>query len=347
VRAVVLNGPHDVAVERIDDPTLTGDDGIIVAVDRTAICGSDLHYYEGHMGHTAGIRLGHEFLGEVVEAGPEVRSLRRGDRVFVSGVVGCGRCGPCAHGDPVRCDVGWQAFGTTPALPGGQAELVAVPAADAYARTVPEGLTTEQAVLLTDVLPTAHIGVTRADVRPGSTVAVVGLGPVGTLAVELALLFGAARVLAIDVVPERLSNAARLGAEPIDATAGDVVAQVRDRTAGKGAPCVVEAVGSDATLRDALLMCAVEGTVSVIGVNLNMQFPLPLAVLFSRNITVRTATASVPTTWPALIPLLQAGRLRPDDVFTHRLPLSAAAEAYATFAGRVDGCMKVLLDASA
>jgi 2-desacetyl-2-hydroxyethyl bacteriochlorophyllide A dehydrogenase len=346
MRAVVLQGPEDVRVEQVDDPVLPGPDGAVVRVERAAICGSDLHLYHGKLGEP-GVCLGHEFIGEVVEVGADVRGSRVGDRVLVSGITACGRCPGCRAGNPVLCVSGPRVFGTDLTLPGGQAEAVAVPSADFCMLTVPDGVTTEQAVLLTDILPTGYLGAQRAGIRPGDTVAVIGQGPVGTLALQCALLHGAARVIAIDRVPERLANASRLGATTVDASNGDAVAQVLELTGGRGANAVIEAVGSDPTVTDALMMCAPEGTVSVIGVNLRMDFPFPLALALLRNLTFRVTFATIPATWAALVPLLQAGRLEPDDVFTHRLPLSEAAHAYDVFANRRDGCLKVLLDPTA
>jgi 2-desacetyl-2-hydroxyethyl bacteriochlorophyllide A dehydrogenase len=264
--------------------------------------------------------------------------------VLVSGVTACGRCAGCRAGNPVLCVGGPQVFGTSAALPGGQAEAVAVPAADFCMLAIPDAITTEQAVLLTDILPTGYIGASRANIRPGATVAVIGQGPVGTLAAQCAQLFGAARVIAVDKVPERLANAERLGAIPVDASGGDAAAQVMELTGGRGAESVIEAVGSDATVTDALNMCAAEGTVSMIGVRISFDYPFPLALALFRNLTFRVALAAIPSTWSALVPLLESGRLRPDDVFTHRLGLSQAAEGYDLFDRRADGCLKVLLD---
>ena len=217
MRATVLEGPRTVTVENVPDPVLPGPEGVIVTVERTAICGSDLHlYHDAPTG--AGIRLGHEAIGTVAEVGPHVRSLRPGDRVLVSGVIGCGICTACLAGQPNVClDDKNAAFGTMPDLPGGQAEAMAVPFADLFALPIPEGIADEEAVLLTDILPTGYLGALRADIQPGATVVVVGLGPVGIMALQCASLFGPARILAVDVVPERLARAERLGAEPIDA----------------------------------------------------------------------------------------------------------------------------------
>ncbi|HVF32577.1 MAG TPA: alcohol dehydrogenase catalytic domain-containing protein [Acidimicrobiales bacterium] len=347
MRAVVLQGKNEVSVEDVPDPELPGPDGAIVKVDRTAICGSDLHLYHGQIG-AQGVRLGHEFVGTIEEAGSAVSRHRVGDRVLVSGVIGCGKCPPCRLGDPVVCTGGMpgKVFGTGPDLHGGQAEAVAVPGADLWALPIPEDVTTEQAVLLTDILPTGYLGAQRADISPGDTVVVIGLGPVGVFALQCAQLFGPARVLAVDTIPDRLARAAELGAEPIDASQGGTVPQVLAATGGLGADAVIEAVGADASITDALFACRAGGTVSVVGVNLNFQFPFPVPLALMRRLTFRVTLASIPSTWSALVPLIQSGRLHPEDVFTHRLGLSQAADAYRTFDQKLDGVLKVLLDPS-
>jgi alcohol dehydrogenase len=260
-------------------------------------------------------------------------------------VIGCGRCGPCLAGMVVACENnGVQVFGTSPDLPGGQAEAVAVPSADASVIKIPEAITTEQAVLLTDILPTGYLGAQRADITPGDTVVVIGLGPVGVFALQCAQLFGPARILAVDMVPDRLARAAELGAEPIDASDGNTVAKVFEATGGRGAPAVIEAVGSDQTMSDAIMCASPGGTVSVVGVNINFAFPFPVPVALYKALTFRVTLASIPSTWSALFPLVASGKLHPEDVFTHRLGLSQAAEGYRIFDAREDGVLKVLLD---
>jgi alcohol dehydrogenase len=344
MRATVLEGPRDIRVEDVPDPVLPGPEGVIVTVERTAICGSDLHLY--HDAPTGvGIRLGHEVIGTVAESGPHVRSLKPGDRVLVSGVIGCGVCRPCLAGQPNVCRAGKSAaFGTVPDLPGGQAEAMAVPFADLFALPIPEGVADDEAVLLTDILPTGYLGALRASIRPGSTVAVVGLGPVGIMALQCAELFGPARILAIDMVPERLARAEALGAEPIDARDAPGSAQVLEATGGWGADSVIEAVGADATVLDALSCVATGGTVSIVGVNLSMELPFPMGLVFLKSLTVRTVFAPIPGTWPSLVPLVQSGRLALGGTFTHRMGLSQAAQAYELFDSRTDGVLKVLLD---
>jgi 2-desacetyl-2-hydroxyethyl bacteriochlorophyllide A dehydrogenase len=347
MRAVVLRGERDIVVEDVPDPTLPGPDGLILRVDHTAICGSDLHLYHGPM-TVPGAHLGHEFVGTVEEVGPTVRTVRRGDRVLVSGVIGCGVCVACRAGDVVVCQTaGTKVFGTSLELAGGQAEAVAVPAADASVLVIPEGISDEQAVLLTDILPTGYLGALRADITPGDVVVVIGLGPVGVFALQCAQLHGPSRILAVDVVPDRLARAAELGAEPIDASDGNTVAKVYDATGGRGAQAVIEAVGSDQTINDAILCAAPGGTISVVGVNLNLAYPFPMPVALFKRLTFRVTLASIPTTWSALVPLVASGKLHPEDVFTHRMGLSEAAEAYRIFDAREDGVLKVLLDPTA
>jgi alcohol dehydrogenase len=347
MRAVVLNGERDVSVEDVPDAGVPGPDGLLLRVERTAICGSDLHLYHGPM-TIPGVHLGHEFVGTVDDVGTAVTSVVKGDRVLVSGVIGCGSCPPCRAGDVVVCRNGAaKAFGTSLELAGGQAEAVAVPAADSSVVKIPEGMTTEQAVLLTDILPTGYLGAQRADISPGSTVVVVGLGPVGVFALQCAQLYGPARILAVDMVPDRLARAEQLGAEPIDATGGDTVAKVYEATGGRGAESVIEAVGADASVNDAIMCAAPGGTISVVGVNLNLALPFPMPVALMKRLTFRVTIAAIPTTWPALFPLVASGRLRPEEVFTHRMGLSEAADAYRIFDAREDGVLKVLLDPTA
>lgn len=344
MRAVVLKGERDVAVEEVPDAGVPGPDGLLLRVDHTAICGSDLHLYHGALA-MPGTHLGHEFVGTVEAVGDEVRTVGPGDRVLVSGVIGCGRCAACRAGDVVVCQQqGTRVFGTSLELAGGQAEAVAVPAADTSVIAIPEGISDEQAVLLTDILPTGYLGALRADITPGDVVVVIGLGPVGVFALQCAQLHGPSRILAVDMVPERLARAAELGAEPIDASDGGTIAKVLEATGGRGAPAVIEAVGADQTVKDAIFCAAPGGTVSVVGVSMNLGLPFPMPVALMKRLTFRVTLASIPTTWAALLPLVASGRLHPEDVFTHRMGLSEAAAAYRTFDERTDGVLKVLLD---
>ncbi len=335
----MIEGPGVVRVAEAPEPTVPGPDGAVVAVDATAICGSDLHFYDGDIDLGTGIPVGHEFLGTVVEVGPEVRRFRVGDRVLTASVAGCGACDGCATGDPVRCVDGPQVFGSG-MLPAGQATAVAVPAADFQLLRIPEGMDDEAALLLTDNLATGWAGARRAEFEPGETVVVLGLGAVGLCAVRSALTLGAGRVLAVDPVAGRRSRAAESGAEPVE---GATVASVLEATQGRGADAVIDAVASDATLDDALACVRAGGTVSVVGVHDLEPYPLAALMTLFRSVTLRMTTAPVHRTWRELVPLVRNGRLRTDGIFTHEFALDDAAAAYAAVAARSAGCIKVLL----
>ena len=210
MRSVVVDGPRSIRVENRPDPALLGPDGAIVEVTAAGICGSDLHFYEADFPLTEPLTVGHEAVGTVVETGPDVRSVKVGDQVMVSSVTGCGACAGCATRDPVMCYNGFQIFGGG-VLAGAQADLLAVPAADFQLLKMPEGITAEQALLLTDNLPTGWAAAQRADIPQGGTVAVIGLGAVGLCALRSALFQGAATVFAVDRVDGRLDRAARWG----------------------------------------------------------------------------------------------------------------------------------------
>lgn len=192
MRAVVINGTRDVTVEKVDDPVLSGPDGAIVQVTASALCGSDLHFYEGDFA-VSGLRPGHEVVGTVLETGSAVGRVRVGDRVLVSPVFGCGKCAGCAAGNGIDCTGGGlRVLGSGPDLPGGHAEAVEIPVADMALLPIPEDISVDNAVLLTDALPTGWTAASRADIRPGSTVLVIGLGPVGLYALQSAQVLGRA-----------------------------------------------------------------------------------------------------------------------------------------------------------
>jgi 2-desacetyl-2-hydroxyethyl bacteriochlorophyllide A dehydrogenase len=335
----VIEGPGRVRVAEAPEPVVPGPGGAVVSVDATAICGSDLHFYDGDLDLGMAIPVGHEFLGTVLEVGTGVRGFRVGDRVLTASVAGCGACGGCATGDPVRCVEGPQVFGSG-MLPGGQATAVAVPAADFQLLRIPDGMDDEAALLLTDNLCTGWAGAQRAEFDPGDTVVVLGLGAVGLCAVRSALALGAGRVLAVDPVAGRRARAADSGAEPVG---GPTVESVLEATGGRGADAVIDAVAHDATLDDALACVRAGGTVSVIGVHDLRPYPLPALETLFRSVTLRMTTAPVHRTWKELVPLVQHGRLRTDGIFTHEFPLADAAAAYAAVAERSAECIKVLL----
>lgn len=345
MKALVYHGPEDIRCDTVVDPDPYGVDGAVLEVTAAGICGSDLHIYDGHgFAPDAGYTVGHEAVGRVVEVGSGVRSVAVGDRVMVAGSAGCGVCPACHGHDLFDCvEGGVGVFGIGLGLPGCQAEGLAVPGADGNLVKIPEAISDDQAIMLTDNLPTGWFGAQRADIAPGSTVAVIGLGPVGQMAVEAAMVMGAGRVLAIDLVPERLAAAAAIGAEPIIG-GSDVVARVAEMTAGRRCDSVIEAIGLDDTVRLALDICRPQGTVSVVGVNQSMDFAFPMALAMAQNLTFRIGLCIVQATWPQLVPLVAAGRLRPERVITDRPRLDEGSEAYARFAMRTDGVMKMVLD---
>jgi len=351
MRAAVIFGAHSVRVDDVDDPVLPGPNGAVVTVTKSAICGSDLHFYDGDMGvGPDGLRIGHEAVGTVAEVGPDVHSVKVGDRVLVSSVTGCGACPGCATGNPILCQrTGPKVFGSGE-LGGAQAEGLAVPAADFQLQKLSGELseiTDEAALLLTDNLPTGWIAARKADFRPGATVAVIGLGAVGLCAVRSALLLGAGRVLAADLAPGRRAMAESFGAEPIDpASEGGTAAAVRAATGGLGAESVIEAVGADATVDAAIASVRAGGTVSIVGVHNMTPYALPLLATLFRSLTIRTTTAPIQQTWAELLPLVASGRMRTDGIFTHRFPLEKAVDAYQAVAARSSDCIKTVFEMS-
>jgi 2-desacetyl-2-hydroxyethyl bacteriochlorophyllide A dehydrogenase len=339
MRTVVVHGPRSIRVDTRPDPALPGPAGAIVSVSAAGICGSDLHFYEGDFPLADPIALGHEAIGTVVEKGPDVRTVDVGDQVLVSSVTGCGACPGCATRDPVMCYSGMQIFGGG-VLGGAQADLLAVPAADFLLLKIPEGISTEQALLLTDNLATGWAAAQRADIPLGGTAAIIGLGAVGLCSLRSAFAQGAATVFAVDRVDGRLQRAAKWGATPIASPAAEAILAA---TGGRGADSVIDAVGTDASLTDALNAVRPGGTVSVVGVHDLQPFPLPALVCLIRSITLRMTTAPVQRTWPELIPLLQSGRLDVDGIFTTTLPLDEAAKGYATADSRTGEDVKILL----
>jgi threonine dehydrogenase-like Zn-dependent dehydrogenase len=395
MKALTWHGIEDVRIEEVPDPRLIDDTDAIVRVTSTAICGSDLHLYKVLAAYlTPGDVLGHEFMGEVVETGSAVGSLRVGDRVVVPFNISCGSCWMCSRGLFAQCETtqnrdqgkGASLFGYTALygqVPGGQAELVRVPHADFGPVVIPAdhaGTADERFLYLSDILPTAWQGVSYADVPEGGTLAVLGAGPVGQLAITSARAQGVDRVIVVDRVPERLARARRLGAETIDLGAVDSVGDaLRDLTDGRGADGVLEAVGMEAhgnpiaekviglasRLPKPIARAAIErmgidrmdalytafdgvrrgGTVSISGVYGGMADPMPMMDLFDKGLTLRMGQCHVKQWTEQLFDLLAQDDdvLAVDDLATHRVPLDRAPEMYDVFQRKADGCVKVVL----
>lgn len=346
MRAVIFEGKEKVSVQTFPDPALSAPDSAIIAVEKSSICGSDLHPYREDAGFVnTGIRPGHEFIGTVLDVGRDVRKVKKGERVIVQPIFGCSQCLDCANGHIVHCKEGWGAYGVIAASPpGGQAEFAEIVHADVTLRPLPSGMSDELAVLMTDMLPTGYNAARKSDIAPGDTVAVIGCGPVGFAAIVSALALGAARVFAVDVDPVRLKRAASSGATPMDVSKTPYMDQIMAATGGRGADRVIEAVGFDKTIVDALMSARVGGNVTIAGVNLSFAMPIPMIAIMGKNLTIRPLTTEIPYVWHELFPLIESGRIRVGEVFSHKFPLTQAAEAYRVFNSRENGCFKVMFD---
>ncbi|MEU1466013.1 alcohol dehydrogenase catalytic domain-containing protein [Streptomyces sp. NPDC005727] len=347
MKALTYHGRHDIRYGDVSDPAVTSPTDAVVQVTAAGICGSDLHIYRGNpFSPELGYTPGHECVGVVVDTGGQVTRFRPGDRVLVPASVGCDQCRSCAAGFTARCERAMSStdlcYGVSPQLPGSQAQALAVPHADVNLVHLPEGISDEAAVVLTDNAPTAWYGCRRARIQPGETVLVIGLGPVGLMAAQSAFAMGAARVLGADLVAERRAFAATLGVEPVEGEHARTA--IRDMTDGRGPDAVVEAVGSDATIELALKAVRQAGRVSVIGVSQSKAFPFHMGLAQIKELEFAIGLCSVHYELPALIALTRAGRIKPEVVVSHRFALSEGPAAYELFAGRSDGVRKILLD---
>lgn len=348
MRAVVFHAPGDARCEHVPDPGLVAPTDAIVRVELGAICGSDLHVWRGNeVGLDAGCVLGHEFLGEVVELGSEVRDLRVGDRVVSPFTTSCGSCPACDEGLTARCEhgqlFGWVADGH--GLHGAQAEYVRVPLADATLVRLDAELEPEAALLVGDVLTTGWYCADMARLAEGARVVVLGCGPVGLMAVVGAREHGAGTVLAVDSVPERLALAARFGATAIELTpdVGKVRERVLDATDGRGADAVLEVVGHPSASRLAIELVRPGGTISAVGVHTEPHFAFSPGEAYDRNLTYTAGRCPARAHMPRMLELVRSGRYPLGAIWSHRLGLEEAPRGYELFDAKREGCTKVLL----
>jgi threonine dehydrogenase-like Zn-dependent dehydrogenase len=384
-------GRKRVSVQEVPEPRILNDRDAIIRVTTTAICGSDLHLYNGFVPTMeSGDVLGHEFMGEVVEVGPGVRTLEVGDRVVVPFPIACGSCAMCERELYSLCEnsnpnawIAEKLWGHSPAgifgyshmlggFAGGQAEFVRVPFADVGPLKVPEQLTDEQALFLSDIFPTGYMGADFCEIEPGDVIAVWGAGPVGQFAIASARLLGAERVIAIDRLPNRLRMAKdRAGAtETLNYDEVDVHEALIELTGGRGPDACIDAVGLEAhghgamfavdrvkqamkvetdrptALRQAIRACRNGGIVSVIGVYGGFIDTFPMGAVVNRSLTIKSGQCHVQRYMQPLLQRILDGEIDPSFVITHRLPLSRAAEGFRMFLDKEDDCEKVILKAA-
>ena len=375
MKAVVYQKPFSVTVENVPSPKILHPNDVIVRVTSTAICGSDLHMYEGRTAAQPGIVFGHENLGIIEEVGSGVTALRAGDRVVMPFNVACGFCRNCQAGFTGFClnvNPGFAggAYGYVAMGPymGGQAEYLRIPYAEFNCLVLPPGKEHEtDFVMLADIFPTGYHGCELADVRPGETVAVYGAGPVGLMAAYSALLRGASQVFVVDRVPERLAKAAQIGAIPINFDGGDPVEQIKAQTGGEGTDKGIDAVGYQAVTKQgaseqpALVLNALIHTVRATGAlgipglyvpadpgGVDEQakrgmLGIAFGKLFEKGLRLGTGQCNVKRYNRQLRDLIIAGRAKPSFVVSHELPLIEAPAAYEKFDKRIDGYTKVVL----
>ncbi len=387
MKAVCWCGTGNVHVENVPDPKILNPRDAVIRITLTAICGSDLHLYDGFIPTMEkGDILGHEFMGEVVETGKGVHNLKPGDRVVVPFTIACGNCFFCKHQLWSCCDnsnpnarmaemlygySGSGLFGYSHMMggyAGGQAQMARVPFADVGPLKIPEGLTDEQVLFLTDIFPTGYMAAENASIQPGDVVAVWGCGPVGQFAIKSAYLLGAERVIAIDRFADRLTVARqKAGAETIDYSRVDVLEELHFRTGGRGPDSCIDAVGLEAhgpglwglydrvkagtfletdrayVLRQAIQACRKGGTLSIPGVYGGVIDKVNFGAAFGKGLTLRMGQTHVHRYLPRLLKLVEDGAIDPSFVITHRASLDDAPRMYEMFKKKEDNCLKVVL----
>ena len=388
MRANCWHGKRDMRIDQVPDPKILNQRDAIVKITSTAICGSDLHLYNGIVPTMEeGDILGHEFMGEVVDVGREVKNLKVGDRVVVPFPIACGACAACEAQAYSLCENSnpnaWMAerlLGHSPAgifgyshmlggYAGGQAEYARVPFADVGPIKVPDGMSDEKVLFLSDIFPTGYMGAEMCDIKPGDTIAVWGCGPVGQFAIASAKMLGAERIISIDRYPERLAMAReKAGAtETINYELADVYDTLMDLTGGVGPDGCIDAVGTEShmpgplyaydrfkqalmlesdrafALRQAVMACRSGGVVSVIGVYGGFVDKFPMGSFMNRSLTMRAGQCHVQRYMKPLLERIENGDIDPSFVITHRMKLAEAPEGFKTFGDKDEDCVKVVL----
>jgi 2-desacetyl-2-hydroxyethyl bacteriochlorophyllide A dehydrogenase len=332
MQAVTFQAPGEVRLDERPEPELLERDDAIVRVEATGVCGSDLHIYHGRVQIEQGFTLGHEFVGVVQAAGEAVTQVSEGDRVLGCFCSACGNCFFCRRGLFHKCDEG-RVFGhgkTLGSLQGAQADQVLVPHANLTLRRVPEGMSDDVALFAGDVMGTGWHAVDQAGIRPGDSAAVLGLGPVGLCAVQAAKAAGAAHVVAVDTVEDRLKLAESFGAQAVHLTEDDPRAAVKAVTDGRGVDAAIDAVGHPDALELAARLARKAGTVSAIGVYTE-RIQVHMGIVWIKALTVKSGHANVIGHVDRVLSMLNAGVLDPGPLVTHHMKLEDAAEAYAVY----------------
>jgi 2-desacetyl-2-hydroxyethyl bacteriochlorophyllide A dehydrogenase len=332
MRAVTYQAPGEVRVEEKPEPEVASADEAVIKVEASGICGSDLHIYHGRVQIEPGFTIGHEYVGTVLAAGEGVSGVAEGDRVLGTYSTACGQCFFCRRGDFHQCDSA-RVFGhgaTLGSLQGAQADQLLVPHADLVLRRVPEGLDDEVALFAGDVMGTGFHAIEELGLEPGSSVAVLGLGPVGLCAVQVAKAAGAEQVIAIDSVEERLRMAESFGATALHLTEDDVRGGVKEETGGRGVDGAVDAVGHPDALDMACRLTRKAGTVSATGVYAE-PIELHMGIVWIKGLTLKTGQANVIAHLDPVLERLQSGALDPAPLVTHHMKLDDAPEAYEVY----------------
>ncbi|MAB81128.1 MAG: alcohol dehydrogenase [Planctomycetes bacterium] len=347
MRALTFQAPRAISLESIPDPRIEHPRDVVLRMQLGAICGSDLHVYRGHeTGLDVGTVLGHEFLGEIVEVGAEVETWKAGDRAVSPFSSSCGSCSFCSCGLTSRCSngavYGWVAKGE--GLQGAQAEYIRVPFADASLVAVPDDHPAEEVLLIGDILSTAYFCAENGGVQNGTSTCVLGCGPVGLLAIQAARELGAAPLIAVDAVPERLELAERFGALPVSFERDDPHAFVARHTDGRGVELVLEVVGNAAAGRLAYDLVRPGGTISAAGVHNEEHFPFSPGAAYDKNLTYKAGRAPARHYMERMLGLLRKKRLDISPLLSHRLPLGETVRGYEIFDNKLEGAIKVLIE---
>ena len=388
MKALVWHGTTDIRCDSVPDPQIEHPRDAIIKVTSCAICGSDLHLYDHFMpGMKSGDIMGHETMGEVVEVGAESKGkLKVGDRVVIPFTIICGECEQCKRGNFSVCErtnrnghIAAKAFGHTTAglfgythltggYPGGQAEYLRVPFADATHIKVPDGIPDEKLLFLSDIFPTGWQAAVQCDIQPTDTVAIWGAGPVGQMAIRSAILLGAKQVVVIDRVPERLAMAEAGGAITINFDEESVIERLNELTKGKGPEKCIDAVGMEAhatatidsmydrvkqatmmetdrphVLREMAYVCRPAGTLSIPGVYGGLLDKIPFGAIMNKGLTIRTGQTHVNRWTDDLLRRIEEGQIDPSFVITHTVSLDEGPDMYKVFRDKQDGCIKVVL----